>query len=408
MGKHLREQTEKVHLGDVHRPAGVLEIAERLLREPPRKGNPSRVELAVAAQRGQLRVVGALVPVELVVPAEHVSRELQGRFTRDQVVLLELAARRRVLVLDATRDRQHVCPVRAAQLRQVAEVGGDGIAGVEQSEPLERRAREHRRLGGHQPSPAPLFPEVPAVVMDALERRPRDDRSSPVADLLPLLVETEIAVALTRGEGKAGRTDSPRQVGGPVGQTDTERLHDVAAAVVEPELAREQALPWVGFEEGQEELEVVRKPLIVGVLEGDVVARAFAQPPVPGPSHALVLLREDPDARVETLEELGGSGGRSVVDDDELPVLEGLRAHALDGAQDGIGTIEGGEDDRDAGHAGLSGWRRGQGMRAICSSASPKWKGRHRSSTASQDGWTMVSWPSKTHASPRRENPLRA
>jgi hypothetical protein len=92
---------------------------------------------------------------------------------------------------------------------------------------------------------------------------------------------------------------------------------------------------------------MLREPEVVGVAEGDQLARRGLDAPVAGGCHAGVLLTDDLDRACECADDIGCSVGGAVVDDDELEVAVALPEDAARGGGDRPGRVVGGHHDGD-------------------------------------------------------------
>ena len=107
---------------------------------------------------------------------------------------------------------------------------------------------------------------------------------------------------------------------------------------------------WSAVERRDAALEKLRHPDVVGVEEGEVLARRMARAVVARGSRTAVGLLDQPHAVAELFDDRESRVARAVVDADYFEILDGLRDDAFDGAGDSRGRIVGGDDYRNARH----------------------------------------------------------
>ena len=88
-------------------------------------------------------------------------------------------------------------------------------------------------------------------------------------------------------------------------------------------------------------------PQVVGIEEGDVVARCNAEPGVSRSAHSKVGLPDVPDRGPIRIQTVWRIVGGSVVDDDDFPVWMSLPEDAVQRLRDVRTRVVGGDDDGD-------------------------------------------------------------
>ena len=125
-----------------------------------------------------------------------------------------------------------------------------------------------------------------------------------------------------------------------------------AFAVGERAVAVDERQGRVGVERRHATLEKLRRPDVVGVEEGEILARRIPRAVVaPGRGPAVGLL-EQPDAVAELFHDREGAVSRAVVNANDFEILERLRDDAVDGAGDSRGRIVRRNNYRNARHCG--------------------------------------------------------
>ena len=112
-------------------------------------------------------------------------------------------------------------------------------------------------------------------------------------------------------------------------------------------------------QEGARPCEPVRQGDVVGVVEGDPVARGVGEPEVAGSAEAAMVAPDDGEPARVARKDIRRLVGRAVVDDDHLEVPIGLGEHAVEALGEPAGGIERRDDDGDGGHRRCSSGRPG-------------------------------------------------
>lgn len=190
----------------------------------------------------------------------------------------------------------------------------------------ERFGREGDRVADRQPGPREQVfsrSDTDGKTADGVQglfanrhgRRP-DGRVGPGGD-----GEIVVQEALPRGSGDAAK---PSGAG-------------LALALAEQIAGGEDRRLWEGLDQSPNRLKKRRHPFIVGVEKGYKIVSGFGDSTITGRRDALVGLMDDADALVfDPPDYLRAAIGGTVVDDDDLEVLDGLREDRADGPFDRI------------------------------------------------------------------------
>src|SRR5258708_878153 len=159
------------------------------------------------------------------------------------------------------------------------------------------------------------------------------------------------------------------------GVADQRRIERDALAVCQRAVTVHQRQGSVGVERRQATLEKLRRPDVVGVEKGEVLARRIARAVVARCCRPAVCLLDQTHAVAVFSDDGESAVSRAVVNANYFEILKGLRDDAIDGAGDSRRRIVGRNNYRNARHCliGLSG---GKQMNARWRQVTRRWASR--------------------------------